>query len=146
MPVDIKIFFWEIYIYRERDIHTHTVILLQFLLLSPLFCQTHACWNSNASTAKPMAFAFSHTLAPTSGTISPKASGTLLLSLLLKANSRHFSSQNISLKQHCPFTPIHSTFPSRCTLCVIISLFSTLSRIYKFPLLLCSWKWLCMNL
>ena len=34
--------------------------------------QTHACSKSNASTAKPMAFALSHTLAPTSGTISPK--------------------------------------------------------------------------
>ena len=33
--------------------------------------------NSNASTAKPMAFALFHTLAPTSGTISPKTSGTL---------------------------------------------------------------------
>ena len=44
--------------------------------------QTHACSKSNASTAKPMAaFALSHTLAPTSGTISPKTPGTLLLSL-----------------------------------------------------------------
>ena len=37
-----------------------------------------------------------HTLSPTSGTISSKTSGTLLLSLPSKANSRHFSSQNIS--------------------------------------------------
>ena len=35
-------------------------------------------------------------------TISPKTSGTLLLSLPSKANSRHSSSQNISAKQHCP--------------------------------------------
>ena len=63
--------------------------------------QTHACSNSNASTAKPMAFALFHTLASTSGTIFPKTSGTLLLSLPSKANSRHFSSQNISAKQHC---------------------------------------------
>ena len=48
--------------------------------------QTHACSNSNASTAKPMAFAFPHTLAPTSGTMSPKTSGTLLLSFPTKAN------------------------------------------------------------
>ena len=34
--------------------------------------QTHACSNSNASTAKPMAFALSHTSALTVGTISPK--------------------------------------------------------------------------
>ena len=46
--------------------------------------------------------ALSHTSAPTSGTISPKSSGTLLLSLPSKANSRHFSSQNISVKPHCP--------------------------------------------
>ena len=33
----------------------------------------------------------------------PKTSGTLLLSLPSKANSRHFcSSQNISARQHCP--------------------------------------------
>ena len=63
--------------------------------------QTHACSKSNASTAKPMAFALSHTLASTSGTISPKTSGTLLLSLPSKANSRHFSSQNISIQPHC---------------------------------------------
>ena len=76
--------------------------------------QTHACSNSNASTAKPMAFALSHTLAPTSGTISPKTSGILLLSLLSKANSRHFSSENISAKQHCP-SPL-----SVCTVCVCV--------------------------
>ena len=46
-----------------------------------------------------MAFMLFHTLAPTSGTISPKTSGTLLLSLLSKANSRHFSFQNISATQ-----------------------------------------------
>ena len=49
-----------------------------------------------------MAFALSHTLATTSGTIFPKTSGTLLLSLPSKANSRHFSSQNISVKPHYP--------------------------------------------
>ena len=36
------------------------------------------------------------------GTISHKTLGTLLLSLPSKANSRHFSSQNISVKSHCP--------------------------------------------
>ena len=74
--------------------------------------QTHACSKSNASTAKPMAFALSHTLATTSGTISPKTSGTLLLSLPSKVSSRHFSSQNISVKPHCP------SLPSVCTVCV----------------------------
>ena len=53
--------------------------------------QTHACSKSNASTVKPMAFALSHSLVPTSGTISPKT-GTLLLSLPSKANSSHFYS------------------------------------------------------
>ena len=47
--------------------------------------------NSNASAAELMAFALSHTSAPTSGTSSPKTSGSLLLSLLSKANSRNFS-------------------------------------------------------
>ena len=42
--------------------------------------QTHARSKSNDSTANPMAFELSLTLAPTSGTISPKTSGTLLLS------------------------------------------------------------------
>ena len=76
--------------------------------------QTHACSKSNASTAKPMAFALSHTLATTSGTISPKTSGTLLLSLPPKVSSRHFSSQNISVKPHCP------SLPSVCTVCVCV--------------------------
>ena len=48
--------------------------------------QTHARSNSNASTVKPMAFALFHTLAPTSGIISPKTSGTLLLSFPSKAS------------------------------------------------------------
>ena len=45
-----------------------------FIVLPTLsaLCQTHTCSKSNASTAKPMAFALSHTLAPTSGTISPQ--------------------------------------------------------------------------
>ena len=80
---------------------------LQSLPLSPLFIR------HNASTPKPMAFALFHTLAPTSGTISPKTSGTLLLSLPSKANWRHFSSQNISAKQRCP-SPL-----SVCTVCVL---------------------------
>ena len=75
-------------------------------------CQTHTCSNSNTSAAKPMAFALFHTLAPTSGTTSPKTSGTLLLSLPSKANSRHFSCQNISAKQHC------QSSLSVCTVCV----------------------------
>ena len=71
-----------------------------------------ACSNSNASTTKPIAFALPHTLDPTSRTISPKIPGTLLLFLPSTANSRHFSSQNISVKQHCP-SPL-----SVCTVCV----------------------------
>ena len=63
---------------------------------------------------KPMAFTLSHTLVPTSGRISPKISGNLSFSLPSKANSRHFSSQNISVKQHCP-SPL-----SVCTVCVCV--------------------------
>ena len=40
-------------------------------------------------------------------------SGTLLLSLPSKANSRHFSSQNISVKPHCP------SLLSVCTVCTV---------------------------
>ena len=77
-------------------------------------CQIHTCSKSNVSTTKPMAFALSHTLASTSGTISPKTSGTLLLSLPSKVISRHFSSQNISVKPHCP------SLPSVCTVYVCV--------------------------
>ena len=75
---------------------------------------THACSKSNVSTAKPMASALFHTLAPTSGTIAFKTAGTLLLSLPSKANSRHFSSQNISAKQHC-LSPLWV-----CAVCVCV--------------------------
>ena len=71
-----------------------------------------------------MAFAHSHTLAPTSGTISPMTSGTLLLSLPSKANPRHFSSQNIfTAKQHCPSPLSVSTMCvcMRACMCVCVS-------------------------
>ena len=62
----------------------------------------------------------SHTLAPTSGTISPETSGTLPLSLPSKANSRHFSSQNVSVKQHCPSVcTVYSTCVSVCIFCIV---------------------------
>ena len=50
--------------------------------------RTHACSNSNLSTAKLKVFALSPTYVLTSGTISPKTSET---------NSRHFSFLSISL-------------------------------------------------
>ena len=87
--------------YNSACVTTQSQALLPLIFLScytftvlpslSALCQTHACSKSNASTAKPMAFALSHTLAPTSGTVSLKTSGTLLLSLPSKANSRHFS-------------------------------------------------------
>ena len=57
---------------------------------------THAYSNSDASTAKLLAFALFPTSALTSGTTSPKMSGTLLLFLPSKTNSRQFSSLIIS--------------------------------------------------
>ena len=74
----------------------------------PSLSHTHVCMyaqTSNASTANPMAFAFSHTLVPISGTISPKTSGTLLkYSLLLQRQTQaiyhlqtHFIPISISL-------------------------------------------------
>ena len=60
--------------------------------------QTHACSNStDSSTAKPMAFALSHTSVRTSGTISFNC-----YSVPSKANPRHFPSPNILFKPHCP--------------------------------------------
>ena len=87
---------------------------LQSFPLSPLFVRhTHA----QTPTLQPQNPWLSHflTLDPTSGTISPKTSGTLLLSLPSKANSRHFYFQNISVKQHCP-SPL-----SVCTVCACMS-------------------------
>ena len=86
---------------------------LQSFPVSLLFVR-HTCSNTNAATAIRTAFAFFHTLAPTSGTISPKTSGTLLLSLPSKVNSRHFSSQTISAKQH------HPSLLSVCTVCACV--------------------------
>ena len=61
------------------------------------FHQTYAYSNSDALTAKLMAFALSPISVLTSGTTSPKTSDTLLLSLpVVKTNSRHFSSLSIS--------------------------------------------------
>ena len=70
------------------------------------------CFHHKTHAA--MAISLSHISAPTPGTISIKTSGTLLLSLPSKANQRQFSSQNISVKQHCP-SPL-----SVCTMCVCV--------------------------
>ena len=67
--------------------------------------QTHACSKSNTSAAKPMAFALSHTLAPTSGTISPKTSGECYSLFLQKPTQdisllRIFQLNHIALHSH----------------------------------------------
>lgn len=64
------------------------------------------------SATKLMAFTLSQALVPMSGTVSPKTSGTLLLYLPSKTNSKTFSSPNVLIKQHCP-SPL-----SICTMCV----------------------------
>ena len=64
-------------------------------------CQTHACSNFNASTSKNMAFSLSHTLVPTSGTVSPKTLGTLLLSFPSTLN------YTVSLSWVCGRMSIH---------------------------------------
>ena len=72
--------------------------------------------KTNASTAKPMAFALFHTLAPTSGTISPKTSGTLFLQK---------STQDISLLRifHLNHIVLHSHQSVRCVcVCVCVHL------------------------
>ena len=89
-----------------------TVITLSLVLLPRIFLnyyysctvlpalsaphQTHACSNSDTQTVKLMTFTLSPTSVHTSGTTSPKTSGTLLLSLPSKINSRHFSSLDTS--------------------------------------------------
>ena len=64
--------------------------------------QTHAYSNSDASTAKLMAFALSPISVHIAGTTSPMMSDTLVISLLSKSNSRQLSSLNISTEYHCP--------------------------------------------
>ena len=64
--------------------------------------RTHAYSNSQASTAKQMAFALSPISVLISGTTSPKVSDTLILSRPSKTNSRHFSSLSISTECYCP--------------------------------------------
>ena len=70
--------------------HQRQVLFTALPILSAL-PQTHTCSNSKAPAAKLMAFPLSRTLVPTSDTISPKTSGTLLLSLPSKSNPFLFS-------------------------------------------------------
>ena len=76
--------------------------------------QTHACSNSNASIAKPMAFALSHTLAPTSGTISPKTSG---YSLFLQKPTQDIFLLRIFQLSHIVLHPYQSV---RACVCVYV--------------------------
>ena len=69
--------------------------------------QTHTYSNSDASTAKLMAFALSPISVLISGTTSPKISDTLILSFPSKTNSRHFSSLSISAEYYC-HSPLQS--------------------------------------
>ena len=87
---------------------------LQSFPLSPLFVRhTHA----QHPTLQPQNPSLSHFLTlwpPHLEQSPPKTSGTLLLSLPSKVSSWHFSSQNISVKPHCP------ALPSVCTVCVCV--------------------------
>ena len=87
-------------------------IPLQSFMLSPLFVRH---MHAQTPTLQPQNPCFLHffTLWPPHLEQSPP-SGSLLLSLPSKANSRHFSSQNISAEQHCP-SPL-----SVCTECVCV--------------------------
>ena len=87
-------------------------IPLQSFMLSPLFVRY---MHAQTPTLQPQNPCFLHffTLWPPHLEQSPP-SGSLLLSLPSKANSRHFSSQNISAEQHCP-SPL-----SVCTECVCV--------------------------
>ena len=117
LPLVFSLFFSVFLIFEVQLVLKHGTYLSELLhLYSPSrsLRSSSLCSKSNTSTTEPMAFALSHTLAPTSGTISPKTSGNLLLSLPSKANWRHFSSHNISVKPHCP------SLLSVCTGCACI--------------------------
>ena len=95
------------------------IVIREWMLLKRAFsellhlytpsCSLRSSSDTCTSTAKHMVFSLS---VHTSEIIFPKISGTLLLSFPSKANSRQFSSPNISVKQHCP-SPL-----SVCTMCV----------------------------
>ena len=62
---------------------------------------------------------------------SPETSGTLLLFLPSKANSRHFSSQNISVKPHCPSLLSVCTMCMRVHVCVYVCVCASLALCLK---------------
>ena len=85
-----------------------SILLLQYLHL------TFRLHFPTQSLTKPLEGTKTLTFPSLPSTISPKTSGSLLLSLPSKSNSRHFSSQNISVKPHCP------SLLSVCTVCVCV--------------------------
>ena len=86
--------------------------------------QRQASFSSNTSTTKLTVFTLSQTSIPTSGTISPKTSGTLLLYLPSKTNS---------LLQ---IFWLSNTVHHPCTMCVCMFHIVTLSVMFE-PLLMC---------
>ena len=77
--------------------------------------QTHACSKLQRFNRKTHGFrTFSHFGPHIWNNLPPRHQASLLLSLPSKANSRHFSSQNISVKPHCP------SLPSVCTVCLCV--------------------------
>ena len=105
--------------YSNSFRHVHTPTPSDMYILQLL--QTCTYSKSNAWTAKPMASTIFFILWPPHLKQSPpKTSGTQLLSLPSKANSRHFSSLNI-LSNTNPPSPrlIVISEPSlTCTLCI----------------------------
>ena len=85
--------------YKSITGSTHSSFWTTAPLVLPALCQTNACWDSQLQNPW-----FSHTLAPTFGYthsgphIWNNPPKTLLHSLPSKANSRHFSTPNISVK------------------------------------------------
>ena len=95
------------------------VLPLQSFLLSPLFVRH---MHAQTPMLQPQNLWLLHflTLWPPHLEQSPPRRQALCYSASSKANARHFSSLNISAKHHCP--------PPLYIMCVILCLFSALSR------------------
>ena len=89
-------------------------IPLQSFPLSPLFVRHTHAQTPVLQQQSPWLSHFFTLWPPHLEQSLPRRPGTLLLSHHSKANSRHFSSQNISDKQHCPSSL------SVCTVCVCV--------------------------
>ena len=104
--------------------------------------QTHACSNSNLQPQNPWLSHFLTLRPPTSGTISPETSGTLLLSLPSKVkNSRHnllLSGQIFQLNDNVldPYQSLQCVYArarARACVCVCVWCVCSCTQLYLNP-------------